>query len=91
LVKVQPSCRREPVVLEMPVSWNDHHGQQPWSLSLRDTLCVQQRVELGRWSKPLGGSQKNYACIPEVWHSVLYCWSLVLLCSDCVCALVLPP
>ena len=29
LVKVQPSCRREPVVLEMPVSWNDHHGQQP--------------------------------------------------------------
>ena len=32
LVKVQPNCCKGPSILEMPVPWNDHHGQQqPWN------------------------------------------------------------
>lgn len=56
----------------------------------RHTVCAAEggtrEVKQAPWRVP-----ENYACVPEVWHSVLYCWSLVLLCSDCVCALVLPP
>lgn len=49
LVKVKPSCRGDPSIPEMPVSWDDHQGQTKlWSgagLSLRDKLCVPWMAE----------------------------------------------
>jgi hypothetical protein len=61
LVKVQPSCKRDPES-EMPVPWNGSsrtadHKEQLWSnisLSLGGKLCVLQRVGQEKWPRPFG-------------------------------------
>lgn len=52
----------ETPVLEMPVPWGDHQGQQQqWDgsqLSLKDKLCILHSVEREKQPKPFGGIQK---------------------------------
>lgn len=60
LAKVQPSCHRDPRILETPAPWNDHQGQQQsWSAakwSLEDKLRVLHRVEPRDVTSPFGGA-----------------------------------
>lgn len=51
----------DPRILETPVLWRDHQEQQQlWSgasLSLGDSLCRLQRMELEKWLRSFGGAQ----------------------------------
>lgn len=49
-----------------------------------------QGAEPEKGPQPLGGAQKIVTESQTLDMSSLYCWSVVLLCSDCDCALVLP-
>lgn len=80
LVKVKPSCRGDPSILD--ISWDDHRGQQQlWSgadLSFRDKLCVLWMAELSlvRWPWEARGSWVSSRC--QALNS-LHCWLFTLL------------
>lgn len=79
--------------MEMLVVWDEHQWwQQSWSgASLAyetRCVCVGGRVqEVGP-----AAQTEDPECVPDRHQALNYlrCWILVLFCSDCNCALVLP-
>ena len=96
--KCSLAVAEEPSILEMPLPWDDNQEQhQQWSGGnpepRRQGMCAAE----GRDKEMTQATWKNLEdceswCVnPRYWTlSYLYCWSLVLIWSDCDCALVLP-
>lgn len=89
LVKVQPRCSRRPQYFgdASTTGWPPRTAAAvEWSQPEPIRQAVLQTLEPEKWPRPFGGAQKTVSELHTLQSSTLL--ELVLLCSDCDCALV---